>query len=109
MCMSIYIGYVYTDDDNPVHHYAYAIYKEYIMNAIISKALWSIAAVNANNALISEGLFEDCGLNFDLLNDQEEAVYDMMMDELVRNGYNEAVRLDTKAVERANAKLALRK
>lgn len=78
------------------------------MNAIISKALWNIASINANNALIADDLFEDCGLNFDLLTDKEEAIYDMMMDELVRGGYNESVRLDERAITRANAWLARR-
>lgn len=48
--MSIYIGYVYTDDDNPVHIMFNAIYKVYIMNpvqAIVKARLHKEAIRNA--------------------------------------------------------------
>lgn len=53
--MSIYIGYVYTDDDNPVHIMFNAIYKVYIMNKQQHDLVKTILALNLECFILLNG------------------------------------------------------
>lgn len=80
------------------------------MNPTLLTAILSVIAINANNyVLLGDSMFEDCGLEFDLLTPREEALYDMYFkDAISRHKYDESIRLNTDTVARANAWLARR-
>lgn len=80
------------------------------MNPTLLTAILSVISINANNhVLLGDSMFEDCGLEFDLLTPREEALYDMYFkDAISRHKYDESIRLNTDAVARANAWLARR-
>lgn len=75
------------------------------MNAFISKALHMVATVNANNVIAGIDTFIDCGLDFDLLSANEEAMYEAKLGECLARGFDQGFRLNTLVLDRAIAAL----
>ena len=77
------------------------------MNALLNTAILSVISINANNyVLLGDSMFEDCGLEFDLLTEKEEVLYDKYFRGAIKTHiYNEGIRLNEVAVARANAYL----
>ena len=77
------------------------------MNAILNTAILSVIAINANNfVLMGDAMFEDCGLDFDLLTEKEEVLYDKYFQGVIKtHKYSEDIRLNEVAINRANAYL----